>query len=232
MNVTRTVVTKAESPNQAVPSEEVLTSWADTTDADPDELAVVVERCRAGLPEWFVPYLAAEATATSHRFWGPLAVPGLLQTEGYARSLLAKKGHTGRRLDELVLARMERQRVIGRARITAVLDYAVLQRCLGSAAVMAEQCGHLVRLVEDSGIRVHIVPEGGDVGLGGAFGIASRDSMSTVSLTTTCRDVTSTAQDVVDEIMDAFDLILGSAIPLEESLDYIQAWQGHWKERA
>lgn len=230
MNVTRTVITKAESPNQAVPSAEVLTSWAGATHADKKELDGIVKRCRTGMPEWFMPYFEAESVATYHRFWGPLVVPGLLQTKGYARALLAKKGHKGPRLDDLVSARMKRQQVIGRARIVAIMDYAALQRCLGSAEIMAEQCGHLVTLAEDEKTRVHLVPEGCDVGLGGGFAIASRGNMSTVCLSTTIRDVTSTAQDVVDETVSAFDLILGASLSLEESLDYVRWRECSWKE--
>ena len=231
LNVTRTVVTKAESPNQAVPSDEVVAAWGEATGADTGELNGIVKRCRAGMPEWFVPYLAAEASATSHRFWGPLAIPGLLQTEGYARAMLATTGHRGERLNELVKARMERQHVIGSARITAIIDYTVLQRCMGSAEVMAEQCGHLVTLIETKDVRVHIVPEGGNVGLSGAFAIASRDGAATVNLTTSIRDITNTAQDVIDDTLNAFETILVAAMPLEESLDYVRGREGHWKER-
>lgn len=231
LNVTRTVVTKAESPNQAVPSDEVLAAWAGATGADQDELNGIVKRCRAGMPEWFVPYLKAEALATAHRFWGPLAVPGLLQTEGYARAMLATFGHTGERLNELLGARLERQTVTKDARTTAVIDHTVLQRCLGSAEIMAEQCGHLMTIAETRPVRVHIVPEGSNVGLGGAFGIASRDGMSTVSLTTTTRDVTSTASDLIDEITNAFEIVLGAAMPVAESLDFLRRMEGEWKER-
>lgn len=231
MNVTRTVITKAESPNQAIPSDEVLEAWAEHTGIDPDELTGLVKRCRGGNPEWFVSYVEAEASATSHRFWGPLVVPGLLQTENYARALLSKRGHKGERLEELVKARMKRQHVVGRSRIAAALDESVLRRRIGSAQVMAEQCGHLVTLAESADARVNIIPENANVGLGGAFGLASRSGLATVSLTTTIRDVTTTAQDVVDETLDAFELILSAAIPLEESLDYIRSRECFWKEQ-
>src|SRR5215831_2065530 len=40
-------------------------------------------------PQWFRDWLVAEREATSLRTWQPLLVPGLLQTEGYARAILA-----------------------------------------------------------------------------------------------------------------------------------------------
>jgi hypothetical protein len=176
-----------------------------------------------------MPYLAAESAATSLRFWGPLLVPGLLQCESYARALLACEGYAGERLAELVAARLERQQVIGRARVTAVIDHTVALRCLGSPAVMADACGHLADLAETQVIRLHVVPEGANVGLGGAFAVASKDGMSTVSLTTAIRDVTTAAADAVEDTMSAFEIILGASLPAEASLDFLRTREETWK---
>ena len=46
----------------------------------------LARRTKSGTPDWFMSYRAAEAEATTLRFWGLLVVPGLLQTEGYARA--------------------------------------------------------------------------------------------------------------------------------------------------
>jgi hypothetical protein len=153
-----------------------------------------------------------------------LLVPGLLQTEGYA--------HAHEQSAAVVAARLERQQVIGRARLTAVIDHTVLLRCVGgSPQIMADQCAHLSALAESQAIRLHVVPDGANVGLGGAFGIASKDGMSTVSLTTAIRDVTSTAADVVDDTLNLFDAILGAALPAMASLEFVQAQEETWKTR-
>jgi hypothetical protein len=60
--------------------------------------------------------------------------------------VLAVEPYTAERLDELVAARLERQAVIGRAYLTAVIDQHVLHRLIGSAPVMAEQCAHLASM--------------------------------------------------------------------------------------
>ncbi|MGH3245793.1 MAG: Scr1 family TA system antitoxin-like transcriptional regulator [Trebonia sp.] len=84
-------------------------------------------------------YRAAEAEATTLRFCGPLLVPGLLKTEGYV--------HAHDQSADVVAARLERQQVIGRARVTAVIDHTVLLRCVGgSPQIMADQCAHLSAL--------------------------------------------------------------------------------------
>jgi hypothetical protein len=221
LNVSRPVVSKAENSAQPVPSDVLLAAWAGATGAPLDQLTDLARRAKSGTPEWFMPYLAAEAQATALRFWGPLVVPGLLQTEGYA--------HAYEQSADIVAARLERQQVIGRARVTAAIDQTVLLRCVGSRQTMADQCAHLAALTESQAVRLHVVPQGANVGLAGAFGIASRDGVSTVSLTTAIRDVTSTAADVVDDTLNLFEAILGASLPTVASLEFLRAQEETWK---
>ena len=228
LNVSRPVVSKAENPAQPVPSDALLAAWAGATGAPQDRLTELAQRAKTGTPEWFMPYLTAEAQATALRCWGPLVVPGLLQTESYARASLAVEPYSPERLAELVAARMDRQQVLERARLTAIIDAAVLRRCIGSASVMAEQCAHLAAMAERPDIVLHVVPEGANVGLWGAFNIAARDGLATVNLTT-IRDVSSTAPDLVDETTQAWELILGAAMARAGSVDFVRTQEETWK---
>jgi transcriptional regulator with XRE-family HTH domain len=223
LNVSRPVISKAENPAQPVPSDALLAAWAGVTGAGLDHLTDLAQRAKSGTPDWFMSYRAAEAEATTLRFWGPLVVPGLLQTEGYARAYEQSAA--------VVAARLERQQVIGRTRVMAVIDHTVLLRCIGSPQVMADQCAHLSALAESQVIRLHVVPDGANVGLAGAFGIAARDGMSTVSLTTAIRDVTSTAADVVDDTLNLFEVILGASLPAMASLEFVRTQEETWKTR-
>jgi transcriptional regulator with XRE-family HTH domain len=220
LNLSRPVVSKAENPAQPVPSDALLAAWAGVTGVPLDTLTDLAQRAKSGTPEWFMPYLTAEAEATALRFWGPLVVPGLLQTEGYARAYEQSA--------DVVAARLERQRVIGRTRVTAVIDHTVLLRCIGSPQVMADQCAHLAALAESRAIRLHVVPEGANVGLAGAFGIAAKNGMATVSLTA-IRDVTSTAADAVDDTLNLFEVILGASLPAVASLEFLRTQEETWK---
>jgi hypothetical protein len=112
-----------------------------------------------------MPYRQAEARASILRCWSPLLVPGVLQTESYMRAVLSVEPYTVGQPDELVSTRLERQAVIGRAYLTAVIDQHVLHRLIGSAPVMAEQCAHLLSMAELPDIALHVVPEGTNVGL-------------------------------------------------------------------
>lgn len=100
------------------------------------------------LPNPYEAYIGLAAGAASIRNFEPVVVPGLLQTEEYARQtfrngpLELDRDEIGRR----VQVRMERQRVLtreDRPRLWAVLDEAVIRRAVGGPEVMREQLGHL-----------------------------------------------------------------------------------------
>ncbi|MFF7838633.1 helix-turn-helix transcriptional regulator [Streptomyces ossamyceticus] len=129
---------------------------------------------RSQLPNWFQPYAEMEAKATYISTYQAQVVYGLLQTEEYARAVLA----TGMPddLDGLVAARMERQRILEREQpplAWAILDEAVLHRPIGGPEVMR---GQLARLLEFTGhrwMRVQVLPyrAGEHTSLDGAFNL-------------------------------------------------------------
>ena len=228
LTVSRSLITKAENATQHIPSVDLVSAWAGVTGAPLDELLELVKRARSGIPDWFMPYESAEAQADTLRCWTPLQVPGLLQTESYAREILSVEPYTPERLGELVAARMERKKVIGQAQLTAIIDSVVLDRQVGSPKIMAEQCGYLATMGERPDVAIHVVPPGANVGLWGSFYVATRDGLTTVLLGA-LRDVTSTATDLVTAAAQAYERILGSALPRAESLALIRTAEERWK---
>ncbi|MFJ4523676.1 Scr1 family TA system antitoxin-like transcriptional regulator [Streptomyces sp. NPDC088810] len=114
---------------------------------------------RSQLPTWFQPYAEMEAKAAYISTYQAQMVYGLLQTEAYARAVLA----TGMpdRLDELVAARMERQRILTREHpplTWVVLDEAALHRPIGSRQVMQDQLAHLLSFRDDKWVRIQVLP--------------------------------------------------------------------------
>ncbi len=78
---------------------------------------------------WFQPWADIEAEAKTLRWYEPLLVPGLLQTEDYAKAILAARpGAEQDDLDEQVAARLARQTVLERVQLWFVLDEGVLHR--------------------------------------------------------------------------------------------------------
>jgi len=61
-------------------------------------------------PASFAPFTEYEAEAKTLRTWQHSLIPGLLQTEGYARAVLSTKPNAGRdQIDRLVVGRLARQ---------------------------------------------------------------------------------------------------------------------------
>ncbi|KMO99259.1 helix-turn-helix domain-containing protein [Streptomyces roseus] len=127
---------------------------------------------RSVLPTWFQPYAEMEARATFISAYQAQVVYGLLQTEAYARAVLA----TGMpdRLDELVAARMERHRILHREKsptVWVVLDEGVLHRPIGGREVMRAQLSHLLSFHENRWVQIQVLPyvTGQHAGLIGSF---------------------------------------------------------------
>lgn len=228
LNVSRPVVSKAENAAHPVPSDAILAAWAGATGAGLDVLTGLAQRAKSGTPDWFMPYRHAESGARILRYWSPIVVPGVAQTPGYMRALFEDEGHLLDRVDELVTARLERQSVIGRVPVTMIIGQHVLYRLVGSPAVMAEQCGYLANVAERPGTALHVLPDGVNMGVWGAFDIATGDSTITVRMSG-IEDVTSTDRDLVSKAAVAFERILGAALPRAGSLALIRSAEGQWK---
>jgi transcriptional regulator with XRE-family HTH domain len=133
---------------------------------------------KEGSPTWFRPWTKIEETASSLWTWEPLLVPGLLQTEEYARAVFAAEpGTTPDEVDQAVAARLQRQAIFQRPRppiFSVTLDEAVLLRPVGGRAVMRKQLEHLLMMITEFRVTIQIVPldAGFPVGLLGGFVIA------------------------------------------------------------
>ncbi|WP_327115913.1 helix-turn-helix transcriptional regulator [Streptomyces sp. NBC_01341] len=117
----------------------------------------------------FVDHFAAvaelERQATEIRQFAPALVPGLLQTEGYARALFSayKPNHQPAELDRAVVIRTERAQILDgpfKPVVWTVLDEAVLRRQVGGPRVMAEQLGKIADMAESGRLRLHVLPFG------------------------------------------------------------------------
>lgn len=89
----------------------------------------------------------------------PAMIPGLLQTEAYARAVFGA-GLTGAELEKAVTARLDRQKFLAEpgGRFVQVLTEGALRWHARSAEVMADQLDHLATVAELPGVRVGIIP--------------------------------------------------------------------------
>src|SRR5262249_39555025 len=122
--------------------------------------------------------LGLEASAELIRSYELQFVPGLLQTEEYARAvvMLGYARTAVQEIDRRVSLRMQRQQLLTTPRapqLWAVIDEAVLRRPIGGVAVLRAQIEALVAATDRPNIRLQVVGfhVGGHAAAGGAFSI-------------------------------------------------------------
>ncbi|MFF0199664.1 helix-turn-helix domain-containing protein [Streptomyces sp. NPDC005017] len=115
------------------------------------------------LPDWFSMYVSLEGAARLIRSYEPHFVPGLLQTEDYARAVLdaGTIGQTGPdTVERHVSLRMERQRLLERENLPhlwVIMDETVLARPVCSRAqVMRGQLDRLLEAAEHDRITLQV----------------------------------------------------------------------------
>ena len=128
------------------------------------------------LPDWFETYLSLEAAATTIRSFEVQFVPGLFQTEDYARAVLGRKTATPGEIERRVALRLKRQDLLSRPnppRIWSVMDEAVLRRPVGGPAVMRAQFEHLIEVAGLPRVTLQVVPfaSGSHAGESGSFAV-------------------------------------------------------------
>ncbi|XVQ14361.1 helix-turn-helix domain-containing protein [Spirillospora sp. CA-255316] len=130
------------------------------------------------LPGWFETYLGLEGAASLLRTYEVQFIPGLMQTEDYARAVV-RLGYTDAAEEDVqrrVHLRMTRQERFSRPNaptLWAVLDEAVLRRPLGGREVMRAQVRHLIEMTALPNVTLQIVPFGAleHAAVGGPFTI-------------------------------------------------------------
>jgi transcriptional regulator with XRE-family HTH domain len=128
------------------------------------------------LSEQYTTYISFEAEARSVRNYESLFVPGLLQTEDYARAVI--KGvlplASDDEVEHRVEARVQRQESLRKKsalRLWAILDEAVLHRRVGGTKVMVEQLQALVNAANQPHVTLQVIPfaTGAHAGMPGSF---------------------------------------------------------------
>jgi transcriptional regulator with XRE-family HTH domain len=180
------------------------------------------------VPGWFQPWTHFEAQAATLRSYEPLLVPGLLQTEDYARAILAARpGGKHDDLDDQVAARIARKVIFARAdapQLWSVVDEGVLHRSIGGTKVMHDQLEHLADVAENPQTTIQVIPAstGAHAGLLGGFVIADLDSSpSMVYLETAAEGQIADSPAIVAHAMLRFDALRSEALPRAASRDLI-----------
>lgn len=177
-------------------------------------------------------YVPLEAEATAIRAWQPLLIPGLLQSEGYARAIIgaARPALEKVELDRRTDARMARKiNLLGSTAPTlhALLDESVLRRPVGPRKVMSGQLDDMLQVAAWPNVTIQVVPmtAGPHAGLEGPFTILEFDEPDPAVgyVESQAGDVYVEAADQVRSLTLNFERLTEVALSPEESVAFIAA---------
>ncbi len=233
------MIAKVERGDRS-PSAKLVEAWEQVTGLGSNGMLSLLWDQLGGFarpfPGWFARWPDAESAARTLRWFVPLIIPGLLQTEDYARALLSTRvGESEEQIDAMVAARLARQGVLDRDKPPTcwfMLDEGVLRRCVGSPVVMKEQLIQLGRLAQRPDIVVQVVPldVGAHQGLnGGAFVIADLPDAASVAYqdTALAGQILESADDI-ESLMLTWDTLRSEALPRNASMALIERVQETW----
>ncbi|MFI0240189.1 Scr1 family TA system antitoxin-like transcriptional regulator [Streptomyces sp. NPDC016845] len=196
-----------------------------------DVLSAFLPEEELAVAEYFEAALLLEQQATIIREFALTFVPGILQTEGYARAVLCTPFPrlSEQERDRRLVTRLERAKLLAdpvRPVVWALLDEAVLRRRIGGPEVIAEQINHLVGLAESGRIQLHVLP----------FALGNHPLLSNMLTLMWFEDQPPVAYgealrlgkvhenpSVVQEFQHRYDFALGNALPLRESLALLRS---------
>lgn len=116
------------------------------------------------VPEWFDLYVGLEAAAAGFRSYESELVPGLFQTDEYARAIISAEhpDEDTAEIDRRVKLRIARQAILRRSidppLLDVVISETILQRAVGGTAVMAAQLDQLAEVSGLPNVTLRVVP--------------------------------------------------------------------------
>ncbi|HET6212104.1 MAG TPA: helix-turn-helix transcriptional regulator [Micromonosporaceae bacterium] len=215
-----------------------------------DELVQIARDARQ--KGWWHPYTAVltgayvglETEAHAIRAYEQQVVPGLLQTEEYARAMI-RAARPDINIDEVerrVRVRMQRQSLLNQddpVSFWVVLDEAVVSRPVGGDAVMRRQLEHLVEAAELPHVTVQVLPfeAGAHAGMDGTFAILNFPEMADTDVVFAENATGGLFLEKTEELRKyhfIFDHIRAAALRPEESVSLIAklAKEPLWKSRS
>ncbi|MFF7763254.1 MULTISPECIES: helix-turn-helix domain-containing protein [Streptomyces] len=194
------------------------------------EVEDAMAKSRTRHPEWYRSYAALEAEAVELHFYANHGVPGLLQTEDYARAVFSKRRPLldEETIEKRVTDRLSRQLVFERwpsPMVSYVLEEIVLDRPIGGRRVHAEQLGQLLRVGGRRNIEIQVMPSALDEhpNMDGAFNLLTPKGHGQVAYTEVQgypRLITDSEE--VRKIADRYGIMRAMALAPSESRKLIE----------
>ncbi|WP_436788788.1 helix-turn-helix domain-containing protein [Yinghuangia sp. YIM S10712] len=181
------------------------------------------------LPAWVQGYAREERRATRIRTYQPQVIPGLLQSEPYARALFEQLRLPESEIERLVAARMARQEILHRTesapRLWAVIDESALNRLMADPALARDQLAHLLKLIELPHVIVEILPVGAGLhaAMDGNFVLLDVPGKGVIGYSETFGDgrlVTEEAR--IEEMELRYDLLRAATLSVTDSARFLR----------
>ncbi|MFF3583204.1 helix-turn-helix domain-containing protein [Streptomyces mirabilis] len=194
------------------------------------EVREAMKKARTRHPEWYRSYAGLEAEAVELHFYANQGVPGLLQTEDYARGVFSRRRPL---LDEATIEkrvadRLARQQIFDKwpaPMCSYVLEEVVLDRPTGGPAVRQRQLQQLLRIGSMRNVEIQVMPTGIEdhPNMDGAFNLLTPQRHPQVAYTEVQgypRLITDVQE--VRKIADRYGIMRAMALPPTESRALIE----------
>ncbi|WP_220133048.1 helix-turn-helix domain-containing protein [Streptomyces ipomoeae] len=194
------------------------------------EIKEGMKKARTRHPEWYRSYAGLESEAVELHFYANQGVPGLLQTEEYARAVFSRRRPLldVETIERRVADRMDRQQIFDKwpaPMLSYVLEEVVLDRPIGGLAVHAEQLRQLLRIGSMRNVEIQVMPTSlaEHPNMDGAFNLLTPKGHPQVAYT----EIQGfprliTALEEVRKIADRYGIMRAMALPPTESQALIE----------
>lgn len=181
------------------------------------------------LPSRYATYIAYEAEATDLRHYEPTLVPGLLQTEAYARAVVSVGQETeAEAIEQRIRARLTRQEVVTRKksplRLHAIMSEAALLVEVGGPEVQKEQLKKIVEWSRRPNITVQVLrfAAGAHLADRGGFAILTGDDPPLGYIETLAGELFLESHKDIDRLVTVFSHLQTLAMSPAESIKFIR----------
>lgn len=181
---------------------------------------------REAWPSYFAPVIDFEIQAVRIHEWELRVIPGLLQTEDYARSVIsAGSPRLGEaELERKVSARLDRQRIFERDKppmYWTVLHEGVLRQVIGDQAIMAAQLDKLIEAGRSPDVVIQVLPFAASdhPGTDGPITVLDFPEARSVAYTE-CNGggMIAESQEDVADLMTTLNMVRAASLPPRESM--------------
>lgn len=223
---------------------ELLTAYGVPFDGEPGQSLLAMAR-NLGEPGWwqrygtlsskYATYIAYEEEARDALLFEPTLIPGLLQTERYARTVISVGRETDTEaIEQRLRARLKRQQVLTRSlRLQAVISEAALMVEVGGEETLDQQLEHITKIASRPNVVIQVLryAAGAHLATYGGFTVLEFPDDPTLGyIETLAGDLFLESPDYINRLARAHENLRTLALSPAESIKFIGELR-QWRTR-